>query len=715
MSSDSLFALDTFTRARDALKEARASSIIEYTRPARVEPIVLLDDSLRHQPYLTDILQTLVSLFSGYYLQAISLSCNIGNVDILRLLEKMNPQRDPLDSAMLGGSRVAGWLAKESYENGQLPGLEQRNRKKGFDQLQDLYENPDEYQKSSRLKNRYQDGQQKIRINKKVLPKAQTGGRYRRPVVVSRNDKSYRKDAVIPKVTSHLSEEDVENLVNIAEGLGDDATSDDIVQVVSQVLDQDGQLSDQDGQLMANLTGKEYQQLLDSGLPPKDAVKLAIQNSFESEGHSSQNKRYVPGSGPNPKTEVRKLGEKLGVKRNDHGDETYAEYYKRVMMADGKTAEDAEKMFKEQYLPAQKRYMGWATQEPVPDRPIEDVVEDVVNKLVDPEQEATPEQIDSMLGHVLEHTIGVDAKDKEALTKQIAKDFEELKKGGASQDEAMKRAFKKNEDKVFRSVAQAEGKKLRKEKLLAPKDRQEPRTAKKKRMEYQYSPQAEVGFGDKTVAELSTNVNLSVGKMLEVRITSNNASAVIPVSVRLIVRPVPASGMAILLTQANKVTSARDRYHKWRSGELSLIKDIILCQDLIDDHKKALMADRDGVLRSMVGRGTKNRLSSLLSGDLSVANASSIIVVSKTVAKEIERRLNVRLSSFKHREELFRSTYTMLLMVVDVEWEQLVIYHRSIQDPTELSIREAKSAGKEGGSNIGDILSAYKLGTAPPL
>ena len=405
VSDTSMSALEVFTRARDALKDAKSNSIIEYTRPARVEPIVLLDDSLRHHAYMTDVLQTITSIFSGYYLQAISLSCNVGSIDTLRLLDKMNPNRSPVDSAINSGSRAVNYLATEAYAEGSLPGVEKHN----------------------------------------------------------------------------------------------------------------------------------------------------IGNSKKTRG------------------------KRLREKANKHRDEKIAR-------------------------------------------------QDKYNK-----------------ANSKESSVEVDKSTKTKSTK------------------------------------------------------------------------TDVWLGSNSLKDVQTNTNLSVGKMLEVNIDSNGSTATIPVNVRLIVKSVVSSTMAALLTNGVQDTSVKERFHRWQSGELRFVQDLIMCQDIIDNHKKALMADRDGSLRGVVNRSSRNRFSALISGDISIASASSILIVSRSVAREMERMLMGKLKDFRIREKLFHSTCTMLMVVVDTEWEQVEIYHRSIHEETTLSIKEVKNSSSKDGPNISDILSAYKLGTAPSM
>lgn len=43
---------------------------------------------------LPDVLQSLQSIFSGYYLQALAISTNIGKINVVKHLDKLNPNRN---------------------------------------------------------------------------------------------------------------------------------------------------------------------------------------------------------------------------------------------------------------------------------------------------------------------------------------------------------------------------------------------------------------------------------------------------------------------------------------------------------------------------------------------------------------------------------------------------------------------------------------------
>ena len=82
----------------DLFRSMRSDSLIEYTQPTRVEPIALIDHTIADLPIMSELAKSVTSLYAAYYLQAVALSTNIGNIEVIKILEKLNPSRDPLES-----------------------------------------------------------------------------------------------------------------------------------------------------------------------------------------------------------------------------------------------------------------------------------------------------------------------------------------------------------------------------------------------------------------------------------------------------------------------------------------------------------------------------------------------------------------------------------------------------------------------------------------
>lgn len=209
--------------------------------------------------------------------------------------------------------------------------------------------------------------------------------------------------------------------------------------------------------------------------------------------------------------------------------------------------------------------------------------------------------------------------------------------------------------------------------------------------------------------------NLSVGKLIDVSIQSGNQKSSIPVAIRLRVNTIRPDVMTHTLSLDSKDTSIKERWHQWRSGQIEFFKDLVMAQDLIDQHKKNMIKDESGYYRARQKQQRSNSISALLGG-MSVATASSIFVMTKETAKELESKLRGRLSQFKTREKLFQETYAMMIFIVDPDWEQVTIYHRSIDSATEASIREIQRSNKsKNGPDIAEILNAFRQSKSPTI
>lgn len=221
------------------------------------------------------------------------------------------------------------------------------------------------------------------------------------------------------------------------------------------------------------------------------------------------------------------------------------------------------------------------------------------------------------------------------------------------------------------------------------------------------------GGGNATVVK--EDFNLAVGKEIEVTIESAGVKKRIPVNVRLIT--VVTSSISIINHLESMVTGKKlaDRWEGVKSGRLRFVRDFILCQDLIDNYRTARMKDTNDAFGPIIARKNQNAVAAMLSGNVSLATASNVLVMSKSTVKALEAKTGLRLSDYRSREKYFKATYTMIFAVVDSQYETVTFYHRSIEAPTELSNTELRSAGKGGGPDITGILQAYKLGNSPSL
>ena len=232
-------------------------------------------------------------------------------------------------------------------------------------------------------------------------------------------------------------------------------------------------------------------------------------------------------------------------------------------------------------------------------------------------------------------------------------------------------------------------------------------------------------FDGKNQAIVTTNTNLAVGKLIEVNINYTDAdkkpiTAKVPVTVRLAAVEMSNQSLVNMLAREAEDIGFIERYHAWRSGRISLIRDLVFCVDLVEERKKAMIKDETGVYQEILRRARNKKSEHLVSlvSDGSKANipmnvASNLFVISEEVAKELEYKAGGKLSQASVRKRIFDGTYGMLLVVVNRDWKRVTIYSRGIALGTEFSISEIKGNAKSSGPDIVDVLKAMQLGNAP--
>jgi hypothetical protein len=226
----------------------------------------------------------------------------------------------------------------------------------------------------------------------------------------------------------------------------------------------------------------------------------------------------------------------------------------------------------------------------------------------------------------------------------------------------------------------------------------------------------QAGINKDNIQTIYDESDLAVGKVLDVKVTTGNNTISIPVTVSVIPKMIASQDLIDITTNNAIDKSASGRWHAWRSGEIRFVKDYLLCLDLMEADRKALMADRTGTLLSVRSRRTKGILAALISGRASPNAVSTMVVVSKDTAQQMEFALKGKFASAHTREQWFQSTVAMMLVVVDTVMERFTIYQRGIDQPGTYTLDDIKRNNKAtNGSDIETIMKAYKLGQAPSL
>lgn len=106
---------------------AKQKSLVQITNSGRVEPLTLVDADVVNLDYISDVMQAVQSLFAGYYLQAVNMINEVGNVAVIDRLNALNPTASSKSIFSLES------LTEGSYRH-RLPALEADDSKKEEEQ-----------------------------------------------------------------------------------------------------------------------------------------------------------------------------------------------------------------------------------------------------------------------------------------------------------------------------------------------------------------------------------------------------------------------------------------------------------------------------------------------------------------------------------------------------------------------------------------------------
>lgn len=216
----------------------------------------------------------------------------------------------------------------------------------------------------------------------------------------------------------------------------------------------------------------------------------------------------------------------------------------------------------------------------------------------------------------------------------------------------------------------------------------------------------EAGPGSVTTQAVDMNLisNLSVGQQVILTISDGKASREIPVNIRLIAYPTDPKTLSTILRWSERDNSAKARFRAWRAGELTGWRDTIFMRDVFVERYRALINDKTGLFQAMTSRVNKNILAGVISMTPSVGTISSIAVVSEDTVRDLEDRIDGKLSDYNVRQRIMNTTGLMIIAVVDPITELVTVYTYTQQIPEEYSIKQIKTASKNSGGDISEII-----------
>lgn len=215
------------------------------------------------------------------------------------------------------------------------------------------------------------------------------------------------------------------------------------------------------------------------------------------------------------------------------------------------------------------------------------------------------------------------------------------------------------------------------------------------------------------VDRIESSSKLAIGKTLEINWESNGHRGTVVTSLRPAIQIATDASMVNILTIGTKNYEFKERWHGVKSGALHWFYDGILASDVIKEMRKARIQDNTGYYADALAKHRKNKISGILSLNPSIAQFSSVFIISAETARDLEVRSNINLKKFADRQKMFENSFGMVLVVVDKSWKNCKIYSHGIHDFTTVSFSQLDGANKGKGGDIKEMFNALMLSDAP--
>lgn len=210
--------------------------------------------------------------------------------------------------------------------------------------------------------------------------------------------------------------------------------------------------------------------------------------------------------------------------------------------------------------------------------------------------------------------------------------------------------------------------------------------------------------------DLSVPVNIAVGKVIEVELTNGRDKITVKVTITL--KPAVINEdlmMNVLDAFVGNDNSFIARWHKWRAGGFNSFAEYAFGLDILAADKKVKLLSGDDDQFNLNRLGVT--AAGIASSDKQLNIASSMIVVSKDMTRDIERAMRGKLVNQKDLMGFFKATGSMVLLVVDPMKENVVLYQRGIDGFGVFTFEDIKPMGdKANGIDFSDIMKSWSAG-----
>ena len=213
--------------------------------------------------------------------------------------------------------------------------------------------------------------------------------------------------------------------------------------------------------------------------------------------------------------------------------------------------------------------------------------------------------------------------------------------------------------------------------------------------------------------EINKLQSLAIGRILTVTVSRDKQSADINMVLKPELKSLRSNLLIDVANLSNKPTSMRDRFIAYfKRGTIASMLDYLVCLDLIQAHRRALVQDTAGYYEKVHDRIVNNKVAALMTGEFSVGTVANTWIISDTTALRLQASIGGKLDNYAIRNKFMEKSGVMTLIVYNPDHQRVYIYNHGIEDVTDIGINYLIKKSESKSFDM-DIFKMLSQGSAP--
>ena len=221
--------------------------------------------------------------------------------------------------------------------------------------------------------------------------------------------------------------------------------------------------------------------------------------------------------------------------------------------------------------------------------------------------------------------------------------------------------------------------------------------------------------GDSSTAkELAEAQNLAVGKIIEVTVKRDQASAVVQMLLKPVISVIGSKQIVYVASSGHQALSGKDRAIKRDRGLIESAWDYLSAADLWKAHRKRLVEDTSGYYEETHNKRRGAGVRALLTGQWGIGEIANTFIISSSTATRLEVGIRAKLSNTRARDKFMEDVGVMTLIVYSPEHQRVMIYNHGLDEVSNISMSYLMKKAKNKDFDF-DIFKLMQQGSAPIL